>query len=76
MAPGPTTHAWSDTETLWWVEKGTVRGMNVVTRQSLPDIQLPEGQRAFSVAASLAPRALFIGTESGDVLRLALPGRR
>ncbi len=72
LAPGPTPAAWTDAQHLWWLDAGTLRGMDVRTRERLPGPALPPGERAVALAASVHPPALFIGTERGHLLRLPL----
>lgn len=72
IAPSPAPAAWTDSRHLWWLDEGALAGMNVLTRESLPRIQLPGGAKAVSLAASTQPPALFVGTGTGHLFRIPL----
>ncbi|ADO70663.1 hypothetical protein [Stigmatella aurantiaca] len=72
ISPNPAPAAWADNRHLWWLDAGALLGMNVLTREALPRIPLPEGEKAVSLAASIQPPALFVGTEQGHLLRIPL----
>ncbi|WP_224369035.1 hypothetical protein [Hyalangium versicolor] len=72
LSPNPAAVAWTSNRHLWWIHEGSLLGMDVVTRESLPRIQLPGGAKAVSLAASTQPPALFVGTGTGHLFRIPL----
>jgi hypothetical protein len=72
VAPNPAPAAWTDDRHLWWLDEGALAGMDVLTRERMPRIPLPDGARAVSLAASTQPPALFVGTSAGQLFRIPL----
>ncbi|WPB82229.1 hypothetical protein KYC5002_24320 [Archangium violaceum] len=73
VAPSAAPAAWTDDRHLWWLDDGALTGMNVLTRERMPRIPLPDGGRAVTLAASTQPPALFAGTSTGRLFRIPLP---
>ncbi len=72
ITSSPAPAAWTDSRHLWWLEEGAIAGMDVLTREKLPRLLLPGGAEAVSLAASIQPPALFVGTGDGQLFRLPL----